>query len=567
MGKRNRRQRRSRRTDSRPRREHRRPQTGHGLKGRISDPSGRGFPPRTDRQRIVESIRAIDAANRAPDDWYALGSLLIYEACLEDDDELLNEGTEALVNAAEAVPPVPDAILDLTWLLNLRGLPAVALRYACCATELLPNLRDTWRFRANTHLQLKQVEEAKACLRKAAALPGSIQQDRDDLEKLERGDDLAGGRGIVLFGAMEEHALHRDQEQTEEEIKLHRFYARQALALYPDNSDFLYMAAHCAYALNRHDDAGHYLVQLLEHAPAHADGLVMRALIEQKRGHIEDAVRFYKSVSTDGTCVVGVIAFVKCCEAIGDHDKAFDAMQTGLDRSPGDPRLVECLISKMLECNQADKADEVLGKYRPHLESRGATDLTYQLEEQVARSGHVDPMQADASAKDREIVQELALGESKNREFKSTLRWNIRAKQQDDAMTHSCLKTIAAFLNTYGGILFIGVDDDGCPLGLELDKFPNDDKFQLHLMNVVKQSLGDATATLVDPQIHSVNEKSICRVACSPPPDRHPICLKFKKSEEEFFVRTGPGTTKLPPSQMMKYMETRRSTDASRDQD
>jgi len=62
-----------------------------------------------------------------------------------------------------------------------------------------------------------------------------------------------------------------------------------------------------------------------------------------------------------------------------------------------------------------------------------------------------------------ELIQR---GESKTLEFKSTLRWNVKEDRQDDkVVTHAVLKTIAAFLNTEGGDLLIGVADDGAIVG------------------------------------------------------------------------------------------------------
>ena len=51
-------------------------------------------------------------------------------------------------------------------------------------------------------------------------------------------------------------------------------------------------------------------------------------------------------------------------------------------------------------------------------------------------------------------------------------------------LTHSVLKTIAAFLNTEGGDLLIGVGDDGAVTGIEQDRFENDDEFMRHLAQV-----------------------------------------------------------------------------------
>ena len=90
----------------------------------------------------------------------------------------------------------------------------------------------------------------------------------------------------------------------------------------------------------------------------------------------------------------------------------------------------------------------------------------------------------------RQFRDMVATGETPTLEFKSTLRFNLRAERHDDQITHTCVKTVAAFLNSEGGRLLIGVADDGKIVGIERDEFPNTDKFQLHLLNVLKSSLG-----------------------------------------------------------------------------
>lgn len=34
-------------------------------------------------------------------------------------------------------------------------------------------------------------------------------------------------------------------------------------------------------------------------------------------------------------------------------------------------------------------------------------------------------------------------------------------------LTEDCMKTVVAFSNTAGGIMYIGIDDDGTPVGVE----------------------------------------------------------------------------------------------------
>ena len=71
----------------------------------------------------------------------------------------------------------------------------------------------------------------------------------------------------------------------------------------------------------------------------------------------------------------------------------------------------------------------------------------------------------------RRAEEVLKLQESKTLEFKSSLRWNLKEHRKDDKrITHAVLKTIAAFLNTDGGDLLIGVDDKRKVLGIEHDR-------------------------------------------------------------------------------------------------
>jgi tetratricopeptide (TPR) repeat protein len=266
------------------------------MTGRLSDPSGRGFPPPSERKRFIESIRAIPSDKRTPFDWYILGSLLVYDACLDDDDSKLNEGNEAIVIAVESDPPVPEAILDLVWLLNLRGLPAMSLQYARKATQLMPNSPEAWRFLGNTYMQLKQKDHAIDCLKKAVALPSSTESDHDTLKRLESREDFCGGRGLMFLGMpFFGQSLQKTQELQDEQIKLQLFYARQIVQLMPELAEAQYMAALSYYLLQQYDQAERHLAQLFAIEEKHADGYCMQALIHQKkRNSVEKAAEFYE---------------------------------------------------------------------------------------------------------------------------------------------------------------------------------------------------------------------------------------------------------------------------------
>lgn len=160
----------------------------------------------------------------------------------------------------------------------------------------------------------------------------------------------------------------------------------------------------------------------------------------------------------------------------------------------------------------------------------------------------------------RNAEELIKRGESKTLEFKSTLRWNLKEDRQDDrGVTHAVLKTIAAFLNTEGGDLLIGVADDGSIVGIERDQLDSDDKFMRHLAQVVRNGLGDRAGTCIDPKCQVVEGKTVCVVSCQRSPE--PVFLKWKGleivPEGDFFVRSGPGTVRLAPDSAREYVRTR----------
>ncbi|MBI5837113.1 MAG: putative DNA binding domain-containing protein [Candidatus Eisenbacteria bacterium] len=160
----------------------------------------------------------------------------------------------------------------------------------------------------------------------------------------------------------------------------------------------------------------------------------------------------------------------------------------------------------------------------------------------------------------RNAEELIKRGGSKTLDFKSTLRWNLQEDRQDDtAVTHAVLKTIAAFLNTEGGDLLIGVADDGSIVGIEKDRLESDDKFMRHLALAVRNGLGDRAGTCIDTKTQMVQGKTVCVATCQRSPE--PVFLKWSGMESskdgDFFVRSGPGTVKLVAGSADEYIRTR----------
>lgn len=162
----------------------------------------------------------------------------------------------------------------------------------------------------------------------------------------------------------------------------------------------------------------------------------------------------------------------------------------------------------------------------------------------------------ESKISDKEISYKIKGGETKKLEFKSSLRWNIRSNSLDKEIENGVLKTMVAFCNSEGGELLIGVDDNGNILGIELklENFKNEDKFLLHLSNIINQRIMPPVNEFIDFKIIDVDDKKICQIVCK----KSVRAIWFKSSrdkDEQFFVRAGPSSRQLSPIRAITYIE------------
>lgn len=145
-------------------------------------------------------------------------------------------------------------------------------------------------------------------------------------------------------------------------------------------------------------------------------------------------------------------------------------------------------------------------------------------------------------------------GETDAVEFKSTLRTNLHTGHVDEKIHLAALKTIAAFLNAKGGTLLVGVADNGEVLGLGSDGFPNEDKMGLHLVNLVKDRLGDVFLPYVHPHFEDQDEQRVLAIRC----EKGPKAAFVKDGNlQRFFVRGGNATMELTGASVTDYVKQR----------
>jgi hypothetical protein len=152
-------------------------------------------------------------------------------------------------------------------------------------------------------------------------------------------------------------------------------------------------------------------------------------------------------------------------------------------------------------------------------------------------------------------VEQIILGgETDSVEFKSTLRTNLHTGQVDDKMQLLALKTIAGFLNNNGGTLLIGVADDGEVLGLAADNFPNEDKYGLHLVNLIADRIGQIFLPYVHAHFKDQEDKRVLVVRCERGPK--PAFVK-DGALQRFYVRGGNATAELQGTAITDYVKKR----------
>lgn len=153
----------------------------------------------------------------------------------------------------------------------------------------------------------------------------------------------------------------------------------------------------------------------------------------------------------------------------------------------------------------------------------------------------------------RSITELVTMGESTVLEFKSTFQWDMVRNEQNKALRYSVLKTVAAFMNTEGGTLVIGVEDDGSVCGLQNDLrvLKSLDRIQQTIANLISDRIGAATTPYVRLRFEEIGDETVCVVDVESV--REGVFLKTERGTE-FFVRIGNTTRSLDPEETHEYL-------------
>jgi ActR/RegA family two-component response regulator len=185
--------------------------------------------------------------------------------------------------------------------------------------------------------------------------------------------------------------------------------------------------------------------------------------------------------------------------------------------------------------------------------SKGHHDLENELRARVAKALLANPAE-------EEIAALLRKGESATLEFKSTLRWDLRQQKANRDLEGVVLKTVAAFLNSAaGGVLLLGVDDAGHPIGLQHDyetlKKKDRDGFEAFLYKLLLDAYGNDVAPFLQIDFAVIGSAEVCRVSAKPA--SKPVYVSDAAGKDRLYIRTGNVTVELSAREALDYFNIR----------
>ena len=150
------------------------------------------------------------------------------------------------------------------------------------------------------------------------------------------------------------------------------------------------------------------------------------------------------------------------------------------------------------------------------------------------------------------IYNEIKKGESLTREFKQTFALDIKSKKREQHIIFQCVKTIAGFLNSKGGSLYIGVADNSDITGIKVEigkkkLFKSLDDYLLSIKDILKKRLGIASLENIDFVPVKLKGTQILVISCNE--SDHQIFIDGKDT----YLRVGPSTEKIEGPELVKF--------------
>lgn len=146
-----------------------------------------------------------------------------------------------------------------------------------------------------------------------------------------------------------------------------------------------------------------------------------------------------------------------------------------------------------------------------------------------------------------------------NKEYIESIEDKISPKytpERGKTLNLMVIKTLAAFANSKGGFLIIGVNEDihGNPIiegiGKDLNHFKSEDNIKGKLVNIIEHYINNSFHAFIETTTCIINLKKLMVIEVNPSP--HPIYVKYKDTIN-FYIRRTQSTSKLDMAEMYEY--------------
>ena len=165
---------------------------------------------------------------------------------------------------------------------------------------------------------------------------------------------------------------------------------------------------------------------------------------------------------------------------------------------------------------------------------------------------------------DEEKVKNLVHnGENNEVEFKQTINYCLDTNKKEKYVRIAWVKTVAAFLNSNGGSLLVGVSDHEEIVGINYEMETHfkqkkgsilEDNYMKHVKDILKDYIGQEFYPYIESKIVELNNKKVLLINCKV--SSEPVYV----NGVDFYVRTNPATDKLEGKKLVNYIRNRFET-------
>jgi len=211
---------------------------------------------------------------------------------------------------------------------------------------------------------------------------------------------------------------------------------------------------------------------------------------------------------------------------------------------------VPASLEEQQELIDADPIRKLVGEKMKQLE-RELKSFPSKLSPEMKKIGDAIRLPSKAD----EIKDLILQGESFNLEFKSTFSFDSdNPERKTPHLEVAVLKNVVAFLNSSGGKLLVGINDEGSIIGIkdELEALHkgSEDKFLQYFGNVLKKRVGAKLYSRIEFELIAIDQKTVFVIACAAPAYFTPAFL----DDADFYVRMGSSAHKLMGSDVSDYI-------------